>query len=120
MLDEDADPEVVQLLTEAGADVNARDRGQSWSPLHFAAQSNRVDIARVLVEAGAEIDAQDGFGNTPLWRAVMSSKGRGEMIRFLLQHGADRNLANNSGVSPLALAERIANFDVKQHFLEEE
>jgi uncharacterized protein len=44
--------------------------------------------------------------------------GKGEMIRLLLDAGADRNLKNSSGVSPLELAATIGNYDVRQLFIE--
>jgi len=47
---------------------------------------------------------------------VFYSKGKGAVIRLLRQNGADDNLANKHGVTPLGLAKTIANFDVLQHF----
>jgi ankyrin repeat protein len=59
---------------------------------------------------------QDMHGNTALWRAVYESRGRGEMIRILCAHGADKNLRNKNAVSPEELARTIANYDVMQFF----
>jgi ankyrin repeat protein len=69
---------------------------------------------RILLRAGARVDAQDTRGNTPLWRAVFESRGRGDTIQALLAAGANPDLPNQSGVTPGQLAERIANFDVAQ------
>jgi ankyrin repeat protein len=60
------------------------------------------------------VDAQDTWGNTPLWRAVFESRGRGDTIQALLAAGAKPDLPNQSGVTPRQLAERIGNFDVAQ------
>jgi ankyrin repeat protein len=51
----------------------------------------RDDMAKVseLLEAGASIDAFDSQGNTPL--VVAGLKGSIEMVRFLLDRGADPN-----------------------------
>ncbi|WP_158010123.1 ankyrin repeat domain-containing protein [Hymenobacter glacialis] len=87
-----------------------------WTALHFAAQSHDVEVAKKLLRAGATVDTQDSYGNTPLWRATFESRGRGEMIKFLLANGANATLKNHSGSSPLELANTIANFDVKQFF----
>jgi len=86
------------VLLDRGADVNARDRGD-WTALHYAAQDSQLEIARLLVSRGAQIDARDSDGNTPLWRAVFSSKGE-DMVQLLVRSGADRTLKNNHGISP--------------------
>lgn len=105
--------EIVQLLLGASADLNRADK-QGFTALHLAAQNHRIDVARNLLEHGAVIDPLDKNGNTPLFRAVFESRGRGDMIRLLLAHGADKGRKNAHGVSPLELARSIANFDVKQ------
>lgn len=102
-------------LLLAGADPNAVDKG-GRAPLHFTAQEYRVAEARLLCQTGASVDLQDAFGNTPLWRATFDSRGRGEVIAVLLEHGADPDLENNSGVSPRQVAQRIANYDVARFF----
>jgi ankyrin repeat protein len=62
------------------------------------------------------VDARDKHGNTPLSKAVFYSQGSGEMISLLLRWGADRDLKNNYGVSPVGLARSIANYDVARFF----
>jgi hypothetical protein len=61
---------------------------------------------RILLRAGARVDAPDTRGNTPLWRAVFESRGRGDTIQALLAAGANPDLPNQSGVTPGQLAER--------------
>ena len=104
----------VNLLSE-GADPNLPDRA-SWTPLHFAAQSNSVRTTEALLAAGARVDAIDEYGNSPLWRAVYASRGDGSLILLLRRNGADPHQENFSGVSPVQLARKIANYEVAQHF----
>jgi ankyrin repeat protein len=108
--------QVIQLLA-AGANPNARD-DDGWSPLHFAAQSVSASITKVLLGAGAKVELRDSFGNTPLWTAVFASRGDGSVIELLRHAAADPYAANLSGVTPLALARNIANYNVAQFFVD--
>ena len=60
--------EVVALLLEAGADVNAQNHNEHWgtTPLHAAAHGNQAGIAQLLIEHGAEVNARDLNGKTPM------------------------------------------------------
>jgi ankyrin repeat protein len=109
----DGNSEIVSELLRHGANPNAQDRHLE-TPLHFASREYRPAIAQLLLNSGATVDVQDAQGNTPLWRAVFSSRDRGEMIKLLLSHGADKTLNNKYGVSPQKLAETIANYDAIQ------
>jgi ankyrin repeat protein len=93
--------------------VNAQNN-EGWTALHFAAQDYQAEMARWLLEHGAAVDPQDQHGNTPLWRAVFNSQGRGNMISVLLGKGADADRRNRHGVSPRELASTIANYDVER------
>jgi len=107
--------EIAELLIENGADIDAQD-DKGWSALHFAAQSYLPKTMKLLIAKKANIDPIDFYGNTPLSRALSNTKGRGEIIRLLLEAGADQNKKNNSGISPLEFAKRVNNFHLIQYF----
>lgn len=102
-------------LIKQGHDVNLGDKA-GWTPLHFAAQANSVDCARILLDSGAMVDAEDSNGNTSLSTAVFNSKGQGDLIVFLLSKGADPEKKNHHGQSSIGLAQIIANYDLLQFF----
>jgi ankyrin repeat protein len=107
--------ETVRTLLSSGVDVDQQDK-IGYTALHYAAQNYLLDIALVLLEHKASVDAKDTYGNTPLFRAVFNSKGRGDMIQLLLIFGADKDSKNNHGVSPIELAKTIANYSIVQFF----
>jgi ankyrin repeat protein len=54
--------EIVRLLCDRGADVEARDNG-GWRPLHYAAIYGHISVVKELIEErNAEINARDDDG----------------------------------------------------------
>ncbi len=99
----------------AGEDPNHKDK-YGTAPLHIAAQSNAVDVAKVLLDAGAIVDLQTPGRHTPLFFAVVSSNGKGDMISLLRNAGADPYLSSSSGMSPIYVAQYIEDCDAAQFF----
>lgn len=100
----------------AYADVNQVEKETGFTALHYCAQFYNLEIARLLIENKANVNAQDNVGNTPLFKAVFFSEGKTEMIKLLLENGADCEIKNNFGVSAKSLAETISNFNVENCF----
>ena len=100
---ERGDLEAVRRCLRAGCDVNAADTrpliGCGYTPLHYAAGANHVELIRLLIRAGAAVDPGDVTGATPLWRAC--NAGHLDAARELLAVGADPNARNNDGYSCL-------------------
>lgn len=64
------DLEGVQVLIDAGANVNATGE-MDETPLHVAVTQQNVSIARALLAAGARDDVRCEFGDTPRERALL-------------------------------------------------
>ena len=93
-------------VLEGGADVHAVDRyGQS--ALHYAAQGCSTSVAELLLSYGALVDATDQFGNTPLWTAMVRTRGGGPVVDLLLARGADPEHVNVDGRTPAELARAL-------------
>jgi ankyrin repeat protein len=77
--------EVIKLLIDFGADVNARQHG-GWTPLHAAAQSGDVEIAKLLLENGAEIGIRADNNQGAFDLAL--TRGHQAIVDLLEKHGA--------------------------------
>lgn len=101
---------VRQILADDPDQVKARDE-QGNLPLHHAALANRwpqpehVEVARLLVQHGAYVDAlgfHDRAGEiSPLIFAAMGGYKNVEMVRFLVENGADPDYQSSNGLTPL-------------------
>jgi hypothetical protein len=81
-------PQIVRMLIGARADPNARDpdKPRSETPLHWAASSDDVDVARALIDGGADVETPDGSIGTPLDNAI--GYACWHVARLLVQRGA--------------------------------
>src|SRR6266446_1990300 len=83
----------VQALLAQGANVNARDREHSQTPLMLAVSFPGADMVRLLLDAGAEVDAQDDWGRTALFYTPVAS----EAFAVLLAAGANMHARDKEG-----------------------
>ena len=86
---------MVLSLLNKGADVNCQ-QDCLCTPLHLAAWSCELKVARVLVEKKADVDSQDDKGETPL-HLLLGNTGRADddildLARLLLEHTSDVNI----------------------------
>lgn len=105
----------VERLLQEGADVTMVD-ADLRTPLHAACQQGRVDVSALLLREGAPVDVRDAQGNTPLWRATFGNDAQPELVRMLLEAGADPDSANNAGRSPRHMASTFAKPGVVELF----
>ena len=107
--------EVVRMLLEAGADMNAENQDRSTA-LMFAAHNGHLEVVQVLLEAGADKNAAKQDGATALMLAA--EDGHLEVVQLLLEAGADKNAATQDGTTALMLAARDGHFEVVRMLLE--
>ncbi|KAJ8681809.1 hypothetical protein QAD02_017601 [Eretmocerus hayati] len=91
--------QMMQLLLNHGANVNAKDYLLS-TPLHCA---NREEIVLLLIEHKADVDAQDLHGETPLHKICknLDSNEKSRALLRLLESGADINIEDKEGLTCL-------------------
>ena len=95
--------DTLEWILQDGADVNARDYSNGWTPLLRAASVNSSkDIARVLVRYKARIDAMDKEDKTALMIATVN--GNLQFVQVMIENGADFTIRTKFGKSLYELA----------------
>ena len=127
--------EAAKLLIEHGATVDARENFGGQSALMWAAARRHPAMIEYLLEHGAAIDARsthrdyqrhitaegrpkslDSGGFTPLLYAARENCRA--CVEVLLAKGADIDLPDPDGVSPLHLAVMNANWDLAKQLID--
>lgn len=104
--------DIVRELIASGADVNAKNYESGFTPLMQATIRGNVEIARYLIGQGANVNATANSGNTALMlTAIPSLKVPLDLVRLLIDSGADLNIRNAYGYTALEIA---VNFDNKE------
>lgn len=83
---------LVEWLLKLGVSVAVRSQPDQLTPLHCASSYNSCRSAQLLIAFGADVNARDVDDDTPLHLA--GRRGHPEMIRLLVDHGADRRAIN--------------------------
>jgi ankyrin len=110
-------PQMVAYLIQRGADVNARSKANTWerqntseprekwlpyggmTPLLFAARDGCLGCVQVLAEAKADLNVQDLRGVSAPVIAIIN--GHFDIAAYLVDRGADPNLADDTGRAAL-------------------
>jgi uncharacterized protein len=96
---------VKRLLSDDPRLVRATD-DHLKTPLHWAAEDDHPDVARMLLHAGADLEATTSWGATPLdWAATMGST---KVADLLLARGArGMNLVTAASLGKLDLVRKF-------------
>ncbi|RYO75205.1 hypothetical protein DL762_010134 [Monosporascus cannonballus] len=101
------DVPMARFILSLGADPNLKD-DFGRSPLHAAVADGGPEVAPEMVKRlrkkGANINAQNSLGQTPLHMAILW--GRADVVHMLYQSGADLNVADETGTSAWAEAQK--------------
>lgn len=97
-------PEIVQLLINEGAAIDARsDKGEA-ALMRAAILNHDADVTYVLIEAGANVNITNQDGTTPLMYAANRNPNP-DVIKYLVRAGADVNHHDNEyGKTALMIA----------------
>ena len=105
------DVDTVQRELNAGVDVDvlngrAANGDGGNTALWFAAQGpypGGLEVARILISAGADVNRKCEHGRTALQMAA--AWGQIDVVRFLIENGANPAIRDDEGMTPRAIAE---------------
>ena len=78
--------------------------------------SDLIEVKKCVFSGKYNIDVQDDKGYTPLMYAIMDHNF--DIVEFLVNHGADINLCNFKGQSPLKIAYKYDDEKIASYLLE--
>ncbi|XP_053312157.1 ankyrin repeat domain-containing protein 50-like [Spea bombifrons] len=110
----------VKALLAAGARADQAD-AEGRTPLMAAAYMGHRSVAELFLDAGADINWRDSEGRTALSVAclcVPAGQDYPELVSLLLEHGADPELEDKDGVTPLLVAAYEGQAEVAELLLE--
>lgn len=125
----DAVYQAVDMLLQAGADIEALDHREMYTPVLMAAQMGSVSLLKLLKARGANVQATNPAGSNALMYTAGDVDGLNQSragisvvwmrdgdpvatTRQLLDWGLDPAAANARGRTPLRLAVSAGNLDV--------
>ena len=96
---ETPDLENIQVFLDSGlVDVHTKD-GYGYTPLHWVAHYNQLELAKLLISSEAEAEAKNNGGSTPLHEAAYYNSL--ELAKLLISSGADLEAKDEYGRTPL-------------------
>jgi ankyrin repeat protein len=115
------DLKLVRLMISAGADLNLVTRfgGVGITP---ASERGHIEVVReLLTSTDINVNHTNYCGWTPLIEAIVLNNGgprQQAIIKLLLENGADTELADQYGVTPMELARRKGFKEIEEILLE--
>ncbi|GKS79063.1 MULTISPECIES: ankyrin repeat domain-containing protein [unclassified Wolbachia] len=133
--------DIAQFLLDKGADIEVENT-YNEKPLHLAVDANRLNVVNLLLDRGANLKATEMYGRTSLDLAIQkgyedivevlkqkqldldkellisTEKGDLEKVRDGIRQGANVNVQDGQGWTPVFLAIQNNNFNIVELLLD--
>ena len=100
---------IVKQLINRGANINAVTKNDKCTPLMLACLNENVSVINFLLQNGANVALTDNNGWTALHFVVDECDDPSEIVRSLLNYGADVNARRIDNETPLMVASRFCD-----------
>ena len=107
--------QMVIYLLEQHANIEAVTRCGATA-LHYAARWANKEVIKALINKGVKIDRLDSMGRSVLHHAVFRKIEMSDIL-LLIQAGADINVADQNGMTPLHLCCKTQNLQLAKLLL---
>ncbi|MBE1204670.1 ankyrin repeat domain-containing protein [Aminobacter carboxidus] len=108
--------EILKMTLAHGADLKSTNR-YGGTALIPAAERGHVETVRTLIEAGVDVDHVNKLNWTALLEAIVLGDGGPRhvaIVKLLVDAGANVNLADGDGISPLQNARKHGFTDIEK------
>ncbi len=132
--------DMIKILAKAGAELNLSNA--AYTPLVYALNQENAKLTQALLDAGADPNAPTSSGKLPIQEVLSNADllgrllkakadpnkeleydgspllqairdGNADVVKVLLENGADPRKAGKDGVAPLQLAEQYGQTEIK-------
>ncbi len=109
------DSECVKTLISHGANIHPV-TNMGFTVLYFAAKNGNVGLIEYCLSLQVDVNQKDPDGQTPLYIATGVARSIAS-VRLLLQHGADPNIPDYSGRTPLMQASKNGDYKIVEELI---
>jgi ankyrin repeat protein len=103
--------EIVQILAEAGANLNTKNKENGRTALMFAASHGHIDVIRYLVnQKRILVNAKDKEGKTALMHSVIH--GKKDAVSLLIEFKANVNSRTNTDDSAFNFSQKSGRTEI--------
>jgi len=101
-------PILTELLA-AGASPNEHAGDMLNTPLIASVSTGKLEVMKLLLQSGADPNARNRLGRTALFTAAA---GWSKALNYLIGHGANVNISDKDGITPLIYASMYGNLTI--------
>ena len=110
---------IVKQLINCGANINAVTNDDKLTPLMLACKNKNVSVVNCLLQNGANVALTSDNGWTALHFVVDEFNDSSEILRSLLNYGADVNARSIHNETPLMVASRSRDVETVTLLIEQ-